>query len=67
MLICATIILACTAAIIVFHVSVIPVLLASALLSMMLFTSWHNSEIAPARGPDSTIAEATMKEEDNHD
>lgn len=67
LLISAAIILACAAAIIIFQVSVIPVLLGSALLSMILFTSWHRPEIAPAEGRAPAITEAATKEEDHHD
>jgi chromate transporter len=67
LLISAAIILIGFIAIIVFHASVILVLLGSALLSMMLFTAWHKPEIAPVEGLTPTIIEAASKEEDTHD
>ena len=67
LLISAAIILTCAVAIIVFHISVIPVLLGSALLSMMLFTAWRAPKIAPAEGLTPAVTEAARKEEDKDD
>ncbi len=67
LLISSVIILACAVAIVVFHISVIPVLLGSALLSMLLFTAWHTPKIAPAESLTPVITDAAWKEEDTHD
>ncbi len=67
LLISAVIILVCAIAITFFQVSVIPVLLGSALLSMLLFTAWHTPKVAPAENFPSAITEAGRREEDTHD
>jgi hypothetical protein len=55
----AIIILLCASTIIIFKISVIPVLLAMALLGMLFFTSWRTpSEIATSR---------EIAEEEGHD
>ncbi len=67
LVISTAIIMACATAIIVFHISVIPVLLGSALLSMLLFTSWRKPKIALVESLNPAITEAAKKEEDTHD
>jgi chromate transporter len=67
LIISAAIILACATTIIVFHISVIPVLLSSALLSMLLFTSWQKPNNAPIENLAPAITEASTKEDDIHD
>jgi chromate transporter len=67
LIISAIIILACAVAIVVFHISVILVLLGSALLSMLLFTAWHTATIVPVESLIPTLTDATRKEEDRHD
>jgi len=63
LIVSAVIILACATTIIVFHISVIPVLLGSALLSMALFTSWHKPQSTPVK----SLAPASTNEEDIYD
>jgi chromate transporter len=67
LVISAMIILVCAIAIIIFHISVIPVLLGSALLSMLLFTAWHTPKIAPVESLIPAITDVARKEEETHD
>lgn len=67
LIISIALVLACAGAIIFFHLSVIPVLLGSALVSMLLFTSWHKSHVPAAEDIVPAVIDAGQKEEDIHD
>jgi chromate transporter len=63
----ASIILACAAAIIVFRISVIPVLLCAALVGSTVFTTWRGRGVVTAASVPPTAPRTNPEEDEEHD